>query len=87
MNYLIYELKCFFNYVNKFFHRIIEILGKSLAMMAECYEHLHQFRRVLVIYEQCLSHSHHDRWNVESKIERLSAEVKNNPIEEINIEL
>jgi hypothetical protein len=88
---LVYELRCFLlrEKVLPPNHRNI---GKNFAMMDECYEHLRQskpaldyYRRALFIYEQCLTHSHHDRWSVENKIERLSAELENNQIEEVEL--
>ncbi len=88
---LVYELKCFL-IREKFLTPDHQDIGKSLATMGECYERLLQpkraleyYKRALAIYEQSLSYSHHDRWNVESKVERLSAEIGDNQIDEIDI--
>ncbi len=43
------------------------------------------YKWALAIYEQSLSYSHHDRWNVESKVERFSAEIGNNQFDEVDI--
>ena len=62
-------------------------IGKSLANIGECYEHLNQrkveldyYKRALIVYEQCLPSEQQDQSFIELTIEQLSAEI-----EQINI--
>jgi hypothetical protein len=62
-------------------------IGKSLANIGECYEHLNQpkvtfdyYKRILVVYEQCLPPDHRTRSVIALTIKQLSEES-----EQINI--
>jgi tetratricopeptide (TPR) repeat protein len=55
-------------------------IGKSLANVGECYEHLNQpklaldyYKQALIIYEQCLSCESHNQLAIELKIKQIGA--------------